>query len=133
MPKNKISLRLKKKHKQALEYFNCGQLPQSAMILEDLLKQKDNAEWWNDWASVQLVRGISADAERGYRRALELDPSNREAELNFGILLAAMGRDREAAELLQQGVKSLEGEQRLQIMQIIDQCERKLARATSTP
>jgi predicted Zn-dependent protease len=128
MPKNKKSLRLKKKHDRALACFKRGDLSQSARILEDLLKQKDNAEWWNDWASVQLARGLSLEAARGYRRALELEPSNREAELNFGILLAATGRDREAVRLLQRGVASLEGENRLQIMQLIDMCERKLAR-----
>jgi Flp pilus assembly protein TadD len=133
MPKDKKLLILKKKHDHALEYFNRGQLPQAAKLLQYLLKQNDNAELWNDWATVQLIRGVTADAERGYRRALELEPSNREAEVNFGILLAATGREQEATPLLRDGVKSLKGKQRVKIMRIIDQCKQKLAQAISTP
>ena len=125
MPKDKKLLMLKKKHDQALGYFNRGQLPQSAKLLLYLLKQNENAELWNDWATVQLFRGITADAERGYQRALELEPTNQEAELNFGILLAATGREKEATPLLQHGVKSLKGKQRVKIMKIIDQCKQK--------
>lgn len=131
MTKDKKSLMLKKKHDQALESFNRRLLPQSAKLLQYLLKQKDNAELWNDWATVQLFRGMIPDAERGYRRALELEPSNQEANVNFGILLAATGRDQEATPLLQQSAKSLKGKQRLKIMKILDQCEEKAAKVKS--
>ena len=131
MPKDKKLLILKKKHDQALEMFSRGQLPQSAKLLQYLLKQNENAELWNDWATVQFFRGVTPDAERGYMRALELEPSNQEAEINFGILLAATGREVEATPLLQHGVKSLKGEPRKKIMKILDQCKRKATRATS--
>jgi tetratricopeptide (TPR) repeat protein len=44
--------------------------------------------------------GRLADAEREYRRAVALDPSQADARGNLGPLLARMGRGREAAEEL---------------------------------
>jgi Flp pilus assembly protein TadD len=44
--------------------------------------------------------GRLADAEREYRRAVEIDPAQADARGNLGPLLARMGRGREAAEEL---------------------------------
>jgi Flp pilus assembly protein TadD len=132
MPNDKKKLMLKKKHEHALDFFKRGQFAQSAKLLQYLLKQNDKSELWNDWATVQLIRGATEDAERGYRRALELEPSNREAEVNFGILLAATGHEQEATPLLLDGVKSLKGKQRAKITRIIADCKQKLKETKST-
>jgi Tfp pilus assembly protein PilF len=79
MSKDKKSLMLKKKHQGALDYFQCGRLSEAAQLLEELLRHHGNAERWNDWASVQFARVFTSDAERGYRRAIELEPGAREA------------------------------------------------------
>ncbi|MBZ5642915.1 MAG: hypothetical protein LAO19_09170 [Acidobacteriia bacterium] len=125
MANDKKLLILKKKHEHALDLFQRGQLAQSAKLLQYLLKQSDSAELWNDWATIQLIRGATEDAERGYRRALDLEPANSEAEINFGILLAATAREQEAAPLLQDGVKSLKGKQRAKILHVIEICNKK--------
>ena len=56
MSKDKKSLILKKKHQGALDCFQCGRLSEAAQLLEELLWNHDNAERWNNWASVQFER-----------------------------------------------------------------------------
>jgi len=88
MLNNKKSLIMKRQHKRALKHYKHGHMQEASEILENLLKRRDDSEWWNDWASVQLARGKSSDAERGYRKAILLQPENQVARLNLGIYLA---------------------------------------------
>jgi len=47
--------------------------------LDGLLREHPTSELWNDWATVQFVRGNYDEAKRGYSLSLATDPANRQA------------------------------------------------------
>jgi len=57
---------------------------------------------WNDWATAQYHCGNADRSESGYRNALRLDPANRRAGVNLGLLLLSKGKVRESVSLLVQ-------------------------------
>jgi len=60
-------------------------------MLDELLTEHATSELWNDWATIQFLRGNHGEAQRGYSRSLELDPSNHQAELNLGLVHWKLG------------------------------------------
>jgi GT2 family glycosyltransferase len=60
--------------------------------LTSALREQESSELWNDWARAALACGDPGLAESGYRRALELEPSHRQAAINLAALLLAQGR-----------------------------------------
>ena len=70
-------------------------------ILTSALRNKETSELWNDWASMAFACGDSDLAESGYRRALQLEPSHRQASVNLTALLLGQGRLDESVPLLQ--------------------------------
>ena len=121
-PKNKKSLTMKRQHRRALRHYECGRMEQALGILENLLKRRNESEWWNDWASVQLARGKPSDAERGYQNAIQLDPANRVAELNLGVYLATAGRSSEAIPLMLPSLPTLDPASRKAVEALLGQC-----------
>jgi hypothetical protein len=90
------------KHDQAIDAFRQGQLQQAVRLLEELLKQQENSELWNDWATVQLASGNVSQAEAGLLCALELDSNNQAAKADLGILLLGRGENSRAIALIQE-------------------------------
>ncbi|HZU33776.1 MAG TPA: tetratricopeptide repeat protein, partial [Candidatus Angelobacter sp.] len=92
----------KTKHQLALDLVNENRLKEAASLLAEAIGEKENADLWNDWATVQVALDQSKEARAGYGRALELDPENAQAQFNLGALLLNQGTSRRAIELLQQ-------------------------------
>src|SRR5579871_3874612 len=88
------------KHQQALELMDKQHLEGALRLFGEALAQEETCERWNDWAVAQFTKNQFAEAEQGFRYALELDPSNLEVAGNLGVLLVECEREHEAIPFL---------------------------------
>jgi Tfp pilus assembly protein PilF len=88
------------KHQQALELMDKQQLPGALRLFGEALAQEETCDRWNDWAVAQFTQNQFAEAEQGFRYALELDPANLEVAGNLGVLLVECEREHEAIPFL---------------------------------
>jgi tetratricopeptide (TPR) repeat protein len=88
------------KHQQALELMDKQHLGGALRLFGEALAQEETCERWNDWAVAQFSRNQFAEAEQGFRYALELDPGNLEVAGNLGVLLVECEREHEAIPFL---------------------------------
>jgi len=91
-PKTKMD-----KRAEATKAFAEGRTNEALSLLEQLLAEDSTSELWNDWATVQFVRGDAKEAERGFNRSIELDRNNYQARLNLGLMHWSLG-NREVAK-----------------------------------
>jgi hypothetical protein len=73
-------------------FIATGKPAKALKILTAALRETENSELWNDWACAAFACGDSALAESGYRCALQLDPSHRQAAVNLAALLLGQVR-----------------------------------------
>lgn len=85
----------REKHCLAVDLFKQGRLQEAEQLLAEALTEEETSTRWNDWATMQLTCNHLEEAEQGYRRALELNPQNLQAQTNLRIFLA-----REVSSLL---------------------------------
>jgi tetratricopeptide (TPR) repeat protein len=64
--------------------------------------RRDAEEWFRHAEDVEATD--LGEAERGYRRVIELEPSHAHAHLNLGAILCEAGRCGEAAELYEKAI-----------------------------
>ena len=114
-------------HQRAVRLLRAGHGQESIQLLSQALREQESSEVWNDWATA-LNLWVSSEAERGYRRALELDPENRQAAVNLGILLSGQRRIAEAVPFLEKGLPRLDEPQRQAVDAILEQCQALAAR-----
>jgi tetratricopeptide (TPR) repeat protein len=88
------------KHQQALELMDKQQLPGALRLFGEALAQEETCDRWNDWAVAQFTQNQFAEAEQGFRYALEIDPANLEVAGNLGVLLVECEREYEAIPFL---------------------------------
>ena len=119
----------KAQHDYAVYLFQQGFYGDSASQLNDLLHREETAELWSDWATAQFGLGRLDEAERGFRRALELDPGMPEAAVNFATMLVSQQRWAEAAELFQQAMPKLTPKEQAVVGEFIDRCREHLGMA----
>lgn len=110
------------KHERALDSYRRGRFDDAVHLLGEALHERETSELWNDWASAQIAARRIADAERGLRRALELNPDNLDAAANLGALLAASGRYSEALRFLEQSESRLAGEEKNIVQRLLTKC-----------
>lgn len=125
MTETAVIPQVESQHQEALRLFAREQYEQAGRLLAELLKLNENSRLWNDWATAKLMCNKAGESEQGYRRALELDPSNGRAAGNLGILLASRGRYDEAIPLLTQGAHGGDGSEREQLLQVLHLCRAK--------
>jgi tetratricopeptide (TPR) repeat protein len=124
----------KAQHDYAVYLFQQGFYADSASQLDDLLHREETAELWSDWATAQFGLGRLDEAEKGFRRALELDPGMSEAALNFAAMLFSQQRCAEAVGLFERALPKLEPKERGIVSEFIERCRGQLGTtATSTP
>ena len=119
MPNTKQSTTHQEKHQRARDLCHEGRPEEAVRLLDELLSEEHTTERWNDWATAQLMCDCGTEAEKGYRRALELDTQNSQAAANLGVLLAAQEKAEEAIPLLQQSLGGLEEEQRTVVSSVL--------------
>jgi Tfp pilus assembly protein PilF len=97
------------------------------------LRTEETAELWSDWATAQYGLSQFAEAERGFRRALELDPGMSDAAVNFGMLLSSQGRYGEALAFFEKALPKLGAEGRTAVQNFIQQCRVQLGPPAPEP
>jgi FkbM family methyltransferase len=107
------------------ELYAQGRLAEAAQVLAEAITKQETSTLWNDWGVVHV-----ALAQRAFRRALELEPTNDVAAANLGVLLFSEGKSAEAVPLLKQALGHSEGGQRAHIVALLAQCEASLSSAS---
>jgi Tfp pilus assembly protein PilF len=91
----------KEQHEYAVYLFQQGLCEHAVNQLDGVLREEETGERWSDWATAQFAQSHFAEAERGFRWAMELDPDLTEAAVNFGAMLVSLSRWKEAIALLE--------------------------------
>jgi GT2 family glycosyltransferase/glycosyltransferase involved in cell wall biosynthesis/SAM-dependent methyltransferase len=89
------------KHSRGITLAQQGQLEEARKFLADALGDEESSERWCDWGAVQFTLGARDDAETAFQLALEMEPANTQAALNFAALLFASARFRETISILE--------------------------------
>lgn len=109
-------------HERATQLYAEGNLSEAGQVLSDAIAESQTSELWNDWAAVQARMGSFQDAERGFRRALTLNPADVQAAENLGALLFSRGRLEDAAALFNKTLEAADGAHRAELQAIIEKC-----------
>jgi len=117
------------KYERAVSLFQDGNYEQAAQWLGESLLEESTSERWNDWATAKFLGGHPAEAEGGYRRALELEPGNVQAITNLGALLAGQERFSEAIPLLELSLSRGQSQDAEKTAQLLKACKEGMARA----
>ena len=78
--------------KHAAGLMASGNASRALLVLTSALRQSERSELWNDWACASCACGDRALAESGFRRALQLRPTYRQAAINLATLLLKQGK-----------------------------------------
>jgi tetratricopeptide (TPR) repeat protein/sulfatase maturation enzyme AslB (radical SAM superfamily) len=87
-------------HQGGIQFFEAGQFLAAIDEFQKAINDGADRELWNDWATAHLACGELAQAEQGYRRALELDGQYSPAAVNLALLLLQLRRPQEALPYL---------------------------------
>jgi hypothetical protein len=121
----------KTQHDYAVYLFEQGFYADAITQLDELLQEQETGERWSDWATAHFALRHYAEAERGFRRALELSPDLSDAAVNFGTLLVSLSRWREAIDTLEGAMPKLRPEGQAAVRALIEQCRAQTAVALS--
>ena len=113
-------------HEYAVYLFQQGHYQDAVAQLDKVLGEEETGEIWSDWATAQFALSHFAEAERGFRRALELNPELPDAAVNFGAMLVSLSRWREAAAMLEGVLPKLQPESRASVSALAEQCRAQL-------
>lgn len=109
-------------HRLAVESYRKGALTEADKFMGAALTQEESSETWNDWAMVQLALGRKQEAERGFRKALELNRGYDKAAANLGILLFSSSKFTESAPYLQQACTTASEQEREMLARMLAKC-----------
>ncbi len=123
----------KAQHEYAVYLFQQKAYEDAVKQLDEVLREEETGERWSDWATAQFAMSDYAEAERGFRRALELNPDLTEAAINFGAMLVTLSRWREALVLLEGVLPKLEPGARATVSALAEQCHVQLGQAAQSP
>jgi len=114
------------KRQDAIRLFQQGRLAEAVRLLGQLLAEEETGQLWNDWAAAEFALGRTEEAEQGFRRALEVDPHDRQAAENLGVLLAARQLPKEAIPFLKPALTGDGKGERTATATVFAECQRKL-------
>ena len=123
----------KTQHEYAVYLFQQGFYVDAARQLDEVLREEETGERWSDWATAQFALSHFAEAQRGFRRALELSPDLADAAVTFGTMLANLNRWKEAITTLEGALPNLEPEARTTVSAFVEQCRAQLGPVTQVP
>jgi tetratricopeptide (TPR) repeat protein len=119
-------------HEYAVYLFQQGYYEDALTHLDEIIREEETGERWSDWATAQFALSRFPEAERGFRRALELNPDLPEAAINFGTMLVSLTRWREAIVMLEGVLPKLQPEERNSVSALVEQCRAQLAPAAQS-
>ena len=123
----------KEQHEYAVYLFQQGFYEDAVKQLDEILREEETGERWNDWATAQFGLSHFGEAERGFRRALEMNPDLAEAATNFGAMLMSLSRWSEAISILEGVLPKLGPEARLIVGTLIEQGRAQVAASLQDP
>lgn len=121
-----IPLPLDGHYQNAVQHFCERRFEEASALFAEALRQRETSEIWCDWATVRLFCNDLAGAERGFRRALDLNAGNDLAALKLGVLLMRLERHADALRYLEQCVSRQSKPQRTEVLQMLATCRSKL-------
>ena len=107
-------------HERGIELFEEGRFEEASQLISAALLDSETSERWNDWAAIVLTGGRVDEAEKAFRRALEMDSENSQAAANLGLLLVGLDRSAEAVPFLERGLAGAEGEERTHLTDLLE-------------
>jgi glycosyltransferase involved in cell wall biosynthesis len=110
----------------AAKLYQEGKLEDASRVFGEALLERETSDRWTDWATVQLARKRTEEAESGFRRALELDGGNTAAALKLGVLMTNLGRFKTAIPYLEMSAARLGDPRRSEVLQLIADCQTRL-------
>lgn len=113
------------KQRQGVRLCEQGKVEEACRSFAEALKLEETSDRWVDWATTQIARNQTSEAEQGLRHALQLDPSHTLAALKLGIIFAGQDRFESAIPLLEQSLPALEGAQRNDAVRLLEVCKVK--------
>lgn len=116
----------KAQHEYAVYLFERGLYVDVVTHLDEVLREEETGERWSDWATAQFALSHFVEAERGFRRALELAPDMPDAAVNFGTMLAGLSRWAEAIGMFEGVLPRLERKGRAAVSALAEQCRAQL-------
>jgi hypothetical protein len=119
-------------YQRAVQHFCERRFEEASVLFAEALRQRETSEVWCDWATVRLFCNDTGGAERGFRRALDLNAGNDLAALKLGVLLIRLERHADAVRYLEQCVSGQSEPQRSEILQMLAICRSKLAAAVTS-
>lgn len=120
-------------YQEGRRLFQQGRFEEASQLLLAAVRQLPTSDRWSDWATARLACNQPAEAELGFRRALDLDRDNDHAALRLGYLLAASGQVRDAVFHLERGLRALPVPEHPAVLQLIHQCRGRLSAPGSPP
>jgi hypothetical protein len=132
MPAELQELPVEDKHARGVQSCREGRLQTADVLLAEALREVETCERWNDWATVQSAIRNLANAEIGFRRALQLEPENAEARTNLGVLLAQVGRTAEALDLLEDVESPADSTAAQTLSNLVRRCREQAGRQPSS-
>ncbi len=105
----------------------------AANMLAAALVAGEVSSLWNDWASAECGCGHLLRAELGFRRALQLDPSERQAGINLAALLLSQGRSTEAVPLITAQTPSLNEKEKRALRDLVIQRDKRQSSQSRSP
>jgi tetratricopeptide (TPR) repeat protein len=116
----------KTQYDYAIYLFQQGFYEDAISHLDEVLHEEETAERWSDWATAHFALSHFAEAERGFRRALQLNPDLLDAAVNFGTMLATVHRWQEAIDMLERVLPNLEPASWTAVSALVGQCRAQL-------
>jgi tetratricopeptide (TPR) repeat protein len=113
-------------HEYAVYLFAQGFFADALTHLDEVIREEETAERWSDWATAQFALSHFPEAERGFRRALELNPDLPEAAVSYGAMLVSLGRWVDAIAVLDAVLPKLDSEGRAAVESLAEQCRAKV-------
>ena len=110
-------------YKEGIRLYESGHYVDAYRYLAEALRKEESSQRWNDWAAAQLALKNLAEAERGFRKAVELDPNYSQAHANLGALLAQQGRKAEAIPFLEKALAGIDPAQKATLEKFLSFCK----------
>jgi FkbM family methyltransferase len=121
---------VRENHQRGLRLYADGQYQEAAALLQSALRDEATSERANDCAAAHLACGNREQALADFLLAASLDAENMDAAANLGILLASLGRFREAIPYLQKSAAHADASQRPALTQLLALCANNVAEHT---
>jgi tetratricopeptide (TPR) repeat protein len=110
-------------YKEGLRLYEAGRYVEAYQYLAKALQHGETSQRWNDWAAAQLALRNVAEAERGFRKAVQMDPGYGQANANLGALLTQQGRKAEAVPFLEKALSGIDAGQKDAIEKLLAHCK----------